>query len=385
MSEPILPIYLDYNATTPVHPEVAEAMRPCLEGNFGNPSSTHAYGRAADAAVRSAREQVARLLGCDAGEIVFTSGGTESDNHALKGYAFANAGRGRHIITSAVEHPAVLNVCHYLERHGFQVTYVPVDGTGMVQPDTVASAIRDDTILISIMHANNEVGTIQPIRRISELARSRDIVVHTDAAQSLGKIPCRVDELDVDMLTVAGHKLYAPKGVGALYLRNGLQLEPLLHGAGHERGRRASTENVPGIVGLGKACELLTRADGQRHEPLKQSRDRLHARLLASIPDLRLNGHMEQRLPNTLNVSFRGINASDLLGVLCDSVAASGGAACHDNSVEISQVLKAMGVPREWAVGTIRFTTGTFTTAAEIDTAADLIAAAVAKLRAQHR
>ena len=384
MPSPDLPIYLDYNATTPIHPEVAAVMRSCLEHNFGNPSSSHFYGIAAREMIATARLQTANLLGCGPDEIVFTSGGTESNNHALKGYARANADHGNHIITSSIEHPAVLNVCRYLETQGFEVSYLPVDEYGMVQPDDVAQAIRDDTILISIMHANNEVGTIQPISEISGIAHSRNIVMHTDAAQSIGKIPCNVDELGVDLLTVAGHKLYAPKGVGALYIRDGIQLEPLLHGAAHERGRRASTENVHGIVGLGKACELITQAGTKAFGQLSDLRDRLQTQLQRRIPDTRLNGHSSLRLPNTLNLSFAGINAGDLLAALRDSVAVSGGAACHDNTVEISQVLKAMAVPRVWAVGTIRFSIGAFTTMAEIDAAVELITAAVVKLRGQY-
>ena len=275
------PIYLDYNATTPIHPEVASAICSCLDNIFGNPSSGHSYGVAAKEVVAAARQQTARLICCAADEIVFTSGGTESDNHALKGYARAHAGRGRHIITSSIEHPAVFNVCRYMETQGYEVTYLPVDEYGMVQPDSVAAAIRDATILISIMHANNEVGTIQPIKAISKLARSRNIVMHTDAAQSIGKIPCHVDELGVDLLTMAGHKLYAPKGVGALYVRAGIQLEPLLHGAAHEQGRRASTENAAiidyvGPVGyLERLTHVVIRNKHPDAERLKPNHDLL--------------------------------------------------------------------------------------------------------------
>jgi cysteine desulfurase len=376
-----LPIYLDYNATTPVHPQVAEAMCNCLDTCFGNPSSSHRYGIAAREAVETARKQIAQLLGCSPAEIVFTSGGTESDNYALKGHAAAHAGRGRHIITSQIEHPAVLNVCRYLESTGCAVTYVPVDDTGMVRPGDIERAIRNDTILISVMHANNEIGTIQPIREISRIARSRGIAIHTDAAQSIGKIPCNAGELGVDLLTIAGHKLYAPKGVGALYIRQGITLEPLLHGAAHEHGRRAGTENVPGIVALGKACDLIATRGAEDHDHLAHHRDRLQELLQDQIPEARVNGHPTQRLPNTLSVSFAGVNAGDLLTELRDKVAVSGGAACHDNVVEISHVLKAMGVTRDWAVGTIRCSLGIYTKEAEIDQAAEWIATAVKKLR----
>lgn len=383
MTKPGQPVYLDYNATTPVHPDVAAVMRPFLDTDFGNPSSSHYFGIAAREAVDRARQNAAQMLGCSENEIVFTSGGTESDNYALKGYAWANRDKGNHIITSAIEHPAILNVCRYLETKDFEVTYVPVDRFGMVDPDVVANSIRDDTILISIMHANNEVGTIQPIREISDLARSRNIVLHTDAAQSIGKISCRVADLGVDMLTVAGHKLYGPKGVGALFVRAGISLEPLLHGAGHEQGRRASTENVMEIAGLGMACALIEQAGTEKQQQLLRLRDRLFEQLSAKVPDLRLNGHPGLRLPNTLNISFAGINASELMAELRDKVAVSAGAACHDNSVEISHVLQAMGVPPDWAAGTIRFSVGTPTTETEIDTAAASVADAVEKLRLQ--
>lgn len=384
MKDKDLPVYLDYNATTPVHPEVADEMVPFLRDNFGNPSSSHYYGRVASEAVRKARKQVSELLGCKAEEIVFTSGGTESDNYSLKGYAWANIDRGNHIITSSIEHPAILNVCRYLELTGFNVTYLPVDKFGMVSPEDVGNAINDETILISIMHANNEVGTIQPIREIADIAQGQNVVFHTDAAQSIGKIPCRINDLCVDMLTVAGHKLYAAKGVGALYIRSGIELVPLIHGAAHESGRRASTENVPGIVGLGKACELIHNTFAGEASQLLHLRDRLHKLLEDSLPDVQLNGHPEQRLPNTLSLSFRDINAGDLLQEVKDKIAVSGGAACHDNDVEISHVLKAMGIARDWAVGTVRFSLGSQTTEADIDRAADLICDAVKKLRSSN-
>lgn len=383
MTDLTLPVYLDYNATTPIHPEVAAVMRPFLDDYFGNPSSSHDYGVAVRATVDLARQQIAQMLGCSTNEIVFTSGGTESDNYALKGFARANREQGNHIITSVIEHPAILNVCRHLETQGYAVTYVPVDEHGMVHPEEVERSLRDETILISIMHANNEVGTIQPINEISALAHSRRIAMHTDAAQSVGKVPCRVDDLGVDMLTIAGHKLYAPKGVGALYLRDGIKLEPLLHGAGHEQGRRASTENVMEIAGLGKACELIEQTGPAKHKHLSSLRDSLYNQLMAKVPNLRLNGHPDLRLPNTLSISFAGINATELLTELHDKVAVSAGAACHASSVTISHVLEAMQVPAEWAMGTIRFSVGSPTTQAEIDSAVDLIAAAVQRLRSQ--
>ena len=376
------PIYLDYNATTPLDPAVVEAMRPYLETHFGNPSSSHVYGARTRRAVETARRQVADMLGARVDEIVFTSGGTESNNLAIRGVAAALRSRGNHIITSAIEHPAVMEVCRYLERNGFRLTIVPVDEFGRVDPADVAQAITPATILITIMHANNEVGTIQPIREIARIARARGVVVHTDAAQSVGKIPVRVDELGVDLLSVAGHKLYAPKGVGALYVRTGTPLEKLMLGADHERGWRAGTENVLEIVGLGKACELVSQQLEQRAAHLRRLRDRLHDGIRARIPDVRLNGHPELRLPNTLSLSFRGIEAAAILSELTE-VAASAGAACHADQVSISPTLQAMGVPVEFALGTIRFSTGTMLTAADVDRAVAAIAGVVERLRPQ--
>lgn len=374
------PIYLDYNGTTPIAPEVAEAMQPFWVSEFGNPSSGHAYGRIPKDAVARARRQVAELLGCLPPEIVFTSGGTEANNHALKGIVMA-AHRGGHMITSAIEHPAVREVCRFLERFGIETTCLPVDDLGRVDPDAVKAAIRTDTRLISIMHANNEVGTLEPIAAIASIARARAIPLHTDAAQSVGKIPTRVDDLGVDLLSVAGHKLYAPKGIGALYVRPGLTLENFCHGAGQEAGRRAGTENVALIVALGKACEIAARDLDQNRLQMRDMRDRLHQGLAAGLTDVRLNGHPEKRLPNTLSLSFQGVTADRLLAAIGDEIAASAGAACHADTVTVSHVLQAMHVPEAWARGTVRFSVGKTTTREDIDIAVSVITAAVARLR----
>jgi len=373
------PIYLDYNATTPIDPEVAEAMRPCLDEVFGNPSSTHGYGLKAREVVEAARAQVAALLNGRPEEVVFTSGGTESNNHAIKGVAFASRDRGNHIITSAIEHPAVTEVCRYLEGHGFHVTCVPVDTGGLIDLKALRQAITGETILITVMHANNEVGTIQPIEEIAAWIRGRGITFHTDAAQSVGKVPVDVKVLGVDLLSLAGHKLYAPKGIGALYIREGTRLEKFMHGAGHERNLRAGTENVLEIAGLGKACELAKRDLEKNRTRMRQTRDRLYEGLRKRL-DIRLNGHPEKRLPNTLSIGFRGVDAGILLGEMKD-LAASAGAACHGASVEISKVLKAMTVTMEYARGTIRFSTGKSTTVEEIDRAVEIVESTVRRLR----
>ena len=375
------PIYLDYNGTTPHDPEVIAAMRLFLEEEFGNPSSGHLYGDRPRKALNNARGQVAGLLNCEPDEVVFTSGGTEANNWAIIGSARALRDRGRHIITSNFEHPAVLNVCRFLEKEGCKVTYIPVDGQGLVSVANVEAALRPDTILITIMHANNEVGAIQPIAEIAALAKSRGIRVHTDAAQSLGKIRVDVNALGVDLLSIAGHKLYAPKGVGALYIRKGLSIENFMHGAGQEMGRRPGTENILEIVGLGEACEIAARDLEKNQRHMQEMRDRLHAAITAGIKDVRLNGHPEKRLPNTLSLSFRNLEANRILEAIGMEVAASAGAACHADSVEISHVLKAMGIPMEWAKGTLRLTTGRMTTAGEIDRAGEVIVAAASKIR----
>jgi cysteine desulfurase len=359
------PIYLDYNASTPIDPAVASAMRPLLDGAFGNPSSGHWASAPAKAALEDARGQVAALLGCAPDEIVFTSGGSEANNLAIKGTFFALRHKGEHIITTAVEHPAILAPCRFLERLGATVTYLPVDPTGRVNPEAVCRAVTPRTILISVMHANNEVGTIQPIKEIGAIAREHGIRFHTDAAQSIGKIPTQVDTLRVDLLTIAGHKLYAPKGVGALYVRRAVELEPLIHGAGHESGRRAGTESALLAVGLGTACALAR--DLAPMERVQALRDRFWRALKDRFGDrVVLNGHPEHRLPNTLNVSFVGMIGAEVLASL-KGVAASTGSACHSGRVELSPVLAAMGVPERTGMGAVRFSLGRQTTDAEID------------------
>lgn len=375
------PIYLDYNASTPYGLEVISAMRPYLQECFGNPSSSHWYGVQAKSAIENARRQAASLLNCEPQEIVFTSGGTESNNYAIKGIVFAHRGKGSHIITTQIEHPAVTEVCKFLEEHGFKITYLPVDEYGLVNVLDVGKAITPQTVLITIMHANNEVGSIQPIEQISKIARKHNIVFHTDAAQSIGKIPTDVNALGVDLLSIAGHKLYAPKGIGALYIRQGVQLEKFMHGAGHEQGRRAGTENVLGIVGLGKACEIAKRDLNRNMSHIRSMRDRLYNGLKEKCKEIRLNGHPEKRLPNTLSVSFLGLDANALISEINDYVAVSAGAACHSGEIKVSHVLKAMNAPVKWARGTLRFSTGSLTTEMEIDKAINIIANAVIKLR----
>ncbi len=374
------PVYLDYNATTPHDPDVIAAMKPYLTEYFGNPSSSYRYGVQTREAVENARKQVASLLHCDPSEIVFTSGGTESNNYALKGVAFHNYNQGNHIITAQIEHPAVLEVCKFLELNGFKITYLPVDEYGIVCLTDVEKAITSKTILITAMHANNEVGSVQPIAEITALAEKNGILVHTDAAQSIGKIPTDVRSLGVDLLSIAGHKVYAPKGIGALYIRKGIILDGIIHGAGQEQGRRPGTENVLEIVGLGKACEIAERELQDNMHHMKEMRDRLHGRLKGKIEGLKVNGHPEKRLPNTLSLSFKGLDANNIISHIMDEVAVSAGAACHSDKVEISHVLKAMNVPIEWARGAIRFSTGRMTTAKEIDRASEIVTHAVQKL-----
>ena len=375
------PIYLDYNATTPHDPEVVEAMRPYFEEEFGNPSSSHYYGSKPKQATTRARQQIASLLNCEPEEIIFTSGGTESNNFAIKGCAEAFRHKGNHIITSKIEHPAVLEVCRFLENTGFEVSYLPVDEFGLVNVADVAAAIKKKTILISIMHANNEVGTVEPIAEIARLANEHGIIFHTDAAQSVGKLSVDVKKLGVDLLSIAGHKVYAPKGVGALYIRKGLSPVKLMHGAGQEMTKRPGTENVLEIVGLGMACEIARRDLERNMKHMQSMRDRLYAGIQKGCDQIKLNGHPQKRLPNTLSISFFNLEANRILDAIGTEVAASAGAACHSDTVQISDVLKAMAVPLDWAMGTLRLTTGRMTTGEEVDKAARVICAAVQKMK----
>lgn len=368
-------IYLDYNASTPIAPEVAAAMQPFLTEHYGNPSSSHWAGIPAKNAVENARSQVAGLIGCMPEEIVFTSGGTEANNHALKGVFFAAEGKGGHIVTTAVEHPSILNPCRFLEKLGAELTVLPVDRFGMVDPDDVRRAVTSKTFLITVMHANNEVGTIQPIAEIAAFAREAGVLFHTDAAQSIGKIPVRVDKEGVDLLSVAGHKLYAPKGIGALYIRKETGIEPFMHGAGHEAGRRAGTENVLLAIALGTACSLAEEWIGLPQ--LQSLRNRFWERLQETFGSrVSLNGHMTERLPNTLNVNFIGKTGSEILANIPE-IAASTGSACHSGSVNLSPVLAAMGVSPMEGMGAIRFSLGRATTGEEIDRVLDLLVTAL--------
>ena len=364
------PIYLDYNATTPIEPEVAEAMLPFLSQHFGNPSSSHEYGKICKAAMANARNQVAMLINCDAAEIVFTGSGSEANNLAIKGFLEANPGRGRHIITSAIEHPAVSEVCEYLTDHGCEITVLPVSRSGLVDPNALKREIRRDTAIISIMHANNEIGSIQPIRELSAIASAHDIVFHTDAAQSLGKIPVNVEELGVDLLTIVGHKLYTHKGIGALYISNSISINKQTHGAAHENNKRAGTENVLQIVGLGKACEIAKRDLLRNETHMRDMRDRLEAMLCAAFPDAKVNSPAASRLPNTLSISFPGTQVQTLLAAMPE-VAASAGAACHSDRVELSATLQAIQIDENYGMGTMRLSTGRFTTEEEIDRAGE--------------
>ena len=373
------PIYLDYNATTPTAPEVFEAMAPFLRQHFGNPSSAHLYGRRAAEAVAHARMEVASLLGAQAGEIVFTGCATESNNLALRGAAQALRHKGRHIITSAVEHPSVAAPLEWLRGEGFEVTVLAVDAFGRVSPQGLQAALRSDTILVSIMHANNEVGTLQPITELAAIARACGVVFHTDAAQSVGKVSVDVDVLGVDLLTIAGHKFYAPKGVGALYVRRGTPLSPVLVGADQERGLRPGTENVPHIVALGAAAHLARRRLPEFPSRMRALRDALHVQLAEGIPGLRLNGHPEQRLPNTLNVSFPKISGRTLLAE-APGIAASVGSACHEEGQAASGVLAAMSLDADQARGAIRLSLGAATTEDEVHRAATMLIVASERL-----
>lgn len=363
-------VYLDYNASTPVDPRVQAVMNSALDDGFGNPSSGHWAGAPAHEMVEAARRQVADLLGCTPGEIVFTSGGSESNNLALKGLYYAAKGESAHIITTEIEHPAIVEPCRFLGRLGAEVTWLPVDRFGRVSPQQVKDAIRPgETIVVSIMHANNEVGTIQPIKECASIAHKHGIPFHTDAAQSVGKVATNVDELGVDLLSIAGHKTYAPKGIGALYVRSGIELEPLIHGAGHEDGRRAGTESALLAAALGKACELASDLSGVKD--IRALRDRLWLSLHEAFGDsVVLNGHPDERLPNTLNVSFLDQIGAEILEKMPE-VAASTGSACHSGTVELSPVLRAMHVTPEIGAGAIRFSLGRSTTIDEIDFAVE--------------
>ena len=370
------PVYLDYNATTPVAAEVLEAMLPYLAQHFGNPSSSHPYGGKAAEAVRTARASVASLLGAAADEIVFTGSATEANNLALLGVARALAGTKRHLVVSAVEHPAVIEPAVHLQGAGWELSVIPVDAYGRVDTAAVVAALRPDTALVSIMHANNEVGTIQPVAEIAAIARARGILLHTDAAQSAGKIALDVDALGVDLLTLAGHKFYAPKGVGALYVRKGTPIAPIQYGAGQEHGLRPGTENVAQIVGLDAAARLARERLPAATEKLRSMRDALHQRLAAAVPGLMLNGHPTERLPTTLNVSFPGIAGRELLSRVVGQVAASVGSACHSETDAVSGVLAAMGCDASRAAGAVRLSVGWMTTPGDIDAAAAALAEA---------
>ena len=365
-------IYLDYNATTPIDKEVAAAMLPYLEQEFGNPSSMHILGSRAKQAVSLARKQVGLLINAAVNEVIFTSGGTESNNMAIRGVASALRSKGNHIITSSIEHPAVLEVCAYLEKNGFDLSYISVDENGMIDVEELKGSIRKNTILITVMHANNEVGTIQPIREIGEIAKKHGILFHCDAAQSVGKIRTDVEELGVDLMSIAGHKLYAPKGVGALYIRNGVKLEKLLHGANHEQNLRPGTENVIHIAGLGKACELAKRDLEENAMHMAEMKDLLYDGIKAHIPEVKRNGDAYRSLPNTLSLSFPGIEANTLVSRM-EGLAVSAGAACHADNIEVSTVLEAMAIPVKYAMGTIRFSTGKYTNQNEIKEAIEIV------------
>jgi cysteine desulfurase len=372
-------VYLDHNASTPVHPEVLAEMLPFFAEHFGNPSSVHAFGREARAGLDTARERVARFLRVAPEELVFTSGGTESDNLGVKGLAWAR-GRG-HLITSKIEHHAVLRACQWLETQGFTVTYVGVDGHGMIDPDDVKRAIRPDTIGVSIMHANSEVGTIQPVTAIGAVAREAGVPFHVDAVQTFGKID--LDLANIDLLSFSSHKIYGPKGVAGLWIRKGTKMVSVQHGGEHERRRRAGTENVPGIVGLGKAVEVRARDMHEERRRVTGLRDRLWEGIRARVPDARLNGHPTERLPGTANISYRGVESeSVVLGLDLKGIGVSAGSACTSGNVEPSYVLVAMGAPLEWAMGAVRHSLGRSTTAADIDYVVESVEPIVRKLRA---
>lgn len=382
MAEVVTPIYLDHCATTPVHPEVVEAMLPYFSEYYGNPSSIHTIGQRAKTALEEARQQVADLIGATAEEIVFTSGGTEADNLAIRGALYGNGKRGNHIITSAIEHHAVLNTCWFLQSRGVDVTCVPVNEDGLIDPDKVREAISDTTALVSIMHANNEIGTIEPIVEIASIVKEKGIIFHTDAVQTVGKISVDVNRLNIDLMALSGHKIYGPKGIGALYIRKGTDIVPMLYGGKQEGGIRHGTENVPAIVGLGKACEIAGRECAVQVDYLKNLRDHLETRILKEIPDVFRNGHLEKRLPHVANLSVESIEAESIVRELDKKgIAISAGSACTSDSIEISHVIAALGMQKQRAGGSIRFSLGRNTTLEEINTTVWVLGDAVQKLR----
>jgi cysteine desulfurase len=373
-------VYLDHNASTPVHPEVIDAMLPYFGERFGNPSSVHAFGREAREGLDTARQQIAHFLSVGKEEVVFTSGGTESDNMAIKGVALAH--RKGHIITSQIEHHAVLRTCQNLETLGFDVTYLPVDGYGLVDPDAVRRSLRPDTILISVMHANSEIGTVQPAREIGQVARERGVPFHVDAVQTFGKLPIDLDALRIDLLSFSSHKIYGPKGVAGLFIKKGTKMVSVQHGGEHERRRRAGTENVAGAVGFGKAVEIRARDMAEEAVRVSTLRNRLWEGISERVPDVRLNGHPTQRLPGTCNMCFRNVESESIvLGLDLKGIAVSAGSACTSGNVEPSYVLVAMGVPVEWAMGSVRCSLGRGTTAEDIEYVIEATVPLVDKLR----
>lgn len=376
-------VYLDHNATTPVHPEVLEAMLPYYMERFGNASSIHDFGREVKVALEESREKVAKSINATPNEIYFTSGGTESDNLAIKGGAFANRKKGKHIITSKIEHHAILESCKFLEKEGFEITYLPVDKSGFVDPDDLKKALRKDTILVSIMYANNEVGTIEPVEELAKITKDNGVYFHTDAVQAMGKIPADVQKLNVDMLSVSGHKIYGPKGVGTIYIRKGTRIIPWSHGGHHERSRRAGTENIPGIVGLAKALEIVHKEMEEQSKHLRNLTETFYRELTQAIPDVFLNGHLEKRIPNTLSLSFKAVEGeSIILSLDLKGVAVSTGSACASGSLEPSHVLSAMGIAPEFAQAAIRFSFGRENTMKDVDYVIEILPKIVNRLRA---
>ena len=378
-------IYLDYNATAPIHPEVLEAMQPYLTEKFGNPSSLHSFGREAKVAVEEAREKVAKLINAHPSEIYFTSCGSESDNWAIKGILWANKNKGNHIIISKIEHQAVLETCKFLEENGYSVTYLDVDKFGMVDPDNLRKSVRKDTVIVSIMHANNEVGTIQPIEELLKIAKERNVVFHTDAVQSIGKISVDVQKLGVDLLSISGHKLYAPEGIGVLFIKRGTKITSLLQGGNQERSRRAGTENVASIVGLGKACEIAAQDLDEYQDKMKRLSESFLKKILDTIPEVYLSGHPTLRVPNTVNLSFNGCDGeSIILGLDLQGVAVSSGSACSIGSLEPSHVLMAMGVPKHLTLGSVRFSFGRFNSMEDVEYVTEILPGIVEKIRNLH-